>query len=188
MSITFAHNCIILDASCIISLYASGQMEGILQSIQKSVAVAAFVFNREALWIYGGPDEDVKQTREKIELQPFVDAGLLKVVTIASETEAQVYVNLSIEIDDGEAVTGAIAIHRNWAIGVDDKKARSLFQREAAYLQLAYTLELVKHWADITEPSLETISRALIRIQDRAAYEPGQNHPLYSWWMKYRNE
>ena len=83
MPITFAHDCIILDASCIISLYASGQMEGILQSIQKSVAVAAFVFNREALWIYGGPDEDVKQTKEKIELQPFVDAGLLKVVTVA---------------------------------------------------------------------------------------------------------
>ncbi len=188
MDIFWAHDCIILDASCIISLYASGQMEDILRSIRKSVAVAAYVLNKEALWIYGGPDEDVKQAKEKIELQPFVDSGLLQIVTLDSEVETETYVNLAIEIDDGEAVTGAIAMHRGWGIGIDDKKARSLFQREGAHLQLVYTLELVKYWADIMDPSSETISRAVTRIQKRAAYEPGSKHPLYSWWMKYKPE
>lgn len=187
MEISPAHPCIILDASCIISLYASSQIKAILESIRQSVAVAAFVLNKEALWVYGGPDEDVKQAKEKIELQPFVEAGLIQIVTLDSAVEIETYVNLAIEIDDGEAVTGAIAIQRSWAVGVDDKKARSLFQREAAQIQLIYTLELVKYWADTLNPTTEEISQVLERIQKRAVYEPGSKHPLYSWWLKYRD-
>lgn len=186
MEISPAHPYIILDASCIISLYATGRLEGILESIRQSVAVAAFVLNKEALWIYGGPDEDVRQTKERIELQPFVEAGLIQIVTLDSTVETETYVNLATEIDDGEAITGAIAMQRGWAVGVDDKKARSLFQREAAQLQLVYTLELVKHWADTMCPPPEEIAQTLERIRKRAVYEPGSNHPLYAWWVKYR--
>lgn len=185
MPITFTHDCVILDASCIINLYASGQMEGILKSIQKAVTVATFVIDREALWIYGGPNENVKQVKQRIELQPFVEAGLLKMVTIETEIEAETYVNLAIEIDDGEAITGAIAIQRNWGIVVDDKKARALFQRKTTNLQLIFTLELVKHWADTMSPEVEDVSQALRKIYYRANYAPGKNHPLHSWWMQY---
>lgn len=188
MPITFAHDCIILDASCIINLYTSAQMEGILKSIQKSVSVAAFVVDREALGVYGGPDDAINQVKEKIELQPFIEAGLLKVVTIDSEIEAATYVNLATKIDDGEAITGAIAIHRNWAIAVDDKKARSSFQGDAPHLQLIYTLELVKHWVETVSPSVQEISQVLERIHKRGAYAPRSSHPLYSWWMKYKHE
>jgi hypothetical protein len=185
MPISFNHTCLILDASCIISLYATGQMEAILRSIPRSVTVAAFVLDHEALWVYSGPDEAIKQAKAEIDLQPFIEAGLLKVVTIDSHAEATLQINFAAEIDDGEAVTGAIALHRNWAIAVDDKKARALFGREAGHLQLLYTLELVQHWAETARPSSETISAALENIYKRAVYQPGQNHPLYAWWLKY---
>ena len=82
-------------------------------------------------------------------------------------------------------MTGAIAINRNWAIVIDEKKARNLFNREAPNIQLIYTLELVNHWVDISDPSPEIVSAALRNIRDRAIYQPGQNHPLYTWWTKY---
>jgi hypothetical protein len=161
-------------------------MGKVLKSVPKSVAVAAFVSEKEALWTYSGPHDDVRQDRKKVDLRPFVDAGWLKMVKIASAAEVEDYVNFAAKLDPGEAVTGAIAINRNWAIGVDDKRARSLFQREAAHLQLVYTLELVKYWADTTNPPFEVIASALKNIRTRAIYEPGSNHPLYSWWTRYR--
>ena len=32
--------------------------------------------------------------------------------------------DLSAVIDDGEAITGAIALHRGYAVAIDDRKAR----------------------------------------------------------------
>lgn len=165
---TFAHDCIILDASCIISLYASGQMAEILNSIPKSITVAAYVSNREALWSYSGPDGDIRRDKARIDLQPFVDVGLLTIVDIDNETEEELFVDLAARLGAGEAVTGAIAFHRNWAIAIDDKKARALFEREAPHLQLVYTLEMVKYWVDIAHPSPMTIASALHNIQTRA--------------------
>ena len=185
LGLTFHHDTLILDASCIISLYASRQIENILRSIPKSVSVSAYVYEKEALWIYGGPDDNIMLTKERIDLQPFVDTDLLKIVEIGTGNEGELRVNFEASLDPGEAVTGAIAVHRTWAIAIDEKKARNLFNREAPNIQLVYTLELVKHWVDVSGPSAETISAALRDIRYRAIYQPGQNHPLYTWWMKY---
>lgn len=185
MRLTSVHNCIVLDASCVISLYASGQMTSILESISETVVVSQFVFEKEALRIYGGPEGDERSARESIRLQPLVDAGLLRVETIQLEAEMATFVNFAVEVDDGEAITGALALHRHWAIGVDDKKARALFSREAAGQQLFYTLELVKHWVEATTPSPAVISSVLRNIQRRATYIPAKTHPLYSWWEQH---
>jgi predicted nucleic acid-binding protein len=179
--VTFAHDCIILDASCIISLYASGQMAEVLKAIPKTITVAAYVSNKEALWSYSGPDWDIRSDKERIDLQPFVEAGLLKIVDIDNEAEKELFVDLVVGLGPGEAITGAIAIHRNWAISIDDKKARTLFEREAPHLQLIYMLELVKYWVDVAYPSPTTIASALRNIQTRAVYRPGPSHSLYAW-------
>jgi hypothetical protein len=163
-------------------------MENILDTIPKTVTVAAYVYKKEALSIYTGPEQDVRQSKVGIELQPFVNAGLLKIVDIASKAEIELQVNLEAKLDPGEAISGAIAINRNWAIGVDEKKARNLFSREAAHIQQLYTLELVKHWIDTQNPSPETILIALKNIRYRAIYKPGRNHPLYDWWITYLPE
>jgi len=185
---TFNHDCIILDASCLISLYATKQMAPILRSIPNIVAVAAFVYEKEALWIYGGPEHEVRQSKEPIDLLPMVQAGLVEIVDIASEAEIERQVNLEANLDPGEAISGAIALSRNWAIALDERKARNLFSHEAAHIQLIYTLELVKHWCDTRNPPFETIAAALKNIRHRAIYKPGPNHPLHDWWIQYLPE
>ncbi len=95
------------------------------------------------------------------------------------------YVNFAASLDDGEAITGAIAVHRNWAIGSDDRRAISLFAKEAPQLQRISTLELMKHWVDSTELPADVVRSALRNVRFRAKYVPYSRHPLYHWWRTY---
>lgn len=186
MALVFAHDALILDASCVISLYASQQMGGILKSIPKSVTIAAYVYKQEALWIYNLPGKDEKKQREPIILEPYISSGLLKVVTIETEAEADTLATLSAKIrGQGEVSTGAIAINRNWAIAIDDRRARRLFQEVTGQLQLIYTLELMKYWVEVNAVAPEVITKSLQNIRHRAAYTPRNDNPLYEWWHEF---
>jgi len=180
--VVFLHECIILDACCIINLYASRHFGNILEAIPSSVAVATYI-REEALKIYGGPDEYVMQKEEQIDLQPFIDRGLLLPVSPETEAENVTYVNFATSLDDGEAITGAIAVHRNWAIGSDDRRAISFFAKEAPHLQRISTLELLKHWVDTTGLPADVVCNVLRNVRIRAKYVPHSRHPLYYWWQ-----
>jgi hypothetical protein len=183
--VVFLHKCIILDACCIINLYASRQFGNILEAIPASVAVATCIQEKEALKIYGGPAEDVMQKEEQIDLLLYIDRSLLHLVSPESEAENVTYVNFAASLDDGEAITGAIAVHRNWAIGSDDRRAISLFAKEAPQLQRISTLELMKHWVESTGLPADVVRSVLRNVRFRAKYEPHSRHPLYHWWRTY---
>ena len=118
--ITLRHTYVILDACCLITLHESGHMADILESIPSSVAVAAYVRDEEIL---------------RFDLQPFIDRGLIFIVDLESEDEENTAVDFAFMLrDNGEAFTGAIALHRNWAIGTDDRQAREFFSRETPQL------------------------------------------------------
>jgi len=181
------HDCIILDACCILNLYASGHMGDVLESIPKPLAVASYVLEEETLWIYDRPDDDVRQAKKQVDLQPFIAGGLLRVVLLESEAEETTFIDFAAVLgDDGEAITGAIALHRNWAFGTHDRKARSFFSsRETPQLELVSTPELIKYWADTVNPSPELVRNALKSVRVRALYEPGPRHPLSAWWHRF---
>ena len=64
MPLHFNHDTLIIDASCLINLYASNQLASILRSIPKTVAVAAYVADREALFIHSEINESGERTKE----------------------------------------------------------------------------------------------------------------------------
>ncbi len=121
----------------------------------------------------------------RFDLKSLVDAGLLTKVAADKEEEQNIVVNFAVSLDDGEAVTGAIAVYRNWAIATDDKKALSLFGRVVPHIELISTLSVVKYWAEMTGASDDEIGRALEDLHSGAPYEPKASHPLYTWWRKY---
>ncbi|MCB0207957.1 MAG: hypothetical protein KDJ52_01430 [Anaerolineae bacterium] len=177
----FSHDAIILDACCVINLYASKQIEVILDAIPKSVCIAAYVKDEEILRIY-----DISTNRtEDIDLKPLIDKSILVLVYLNLETEAETHVNLATVLDDGEAVTGAIAYHRNWAIATDDNAAIKVFKREAPHLQIITTPELIKYWADNNNPPPEVVKQCLQNITVGARYHPSKKNPLYNWWQSY---
>lgn len=161
-------------------------MEDILIAIPKPVVIADYA-REESGWIFGGPEDDVTQKREKIDLQPLIDRDLLTVASLNSETEVDSFVNFAVSLDDGEAATGAIAVHRQWAIATDDNKATRFFNREAPQLQIISTLGLIKYWADTTFPSPDAVCTTLQNVWLRARYQPSNRHPLFGWWQKHCN-
>lgn len=185
--LVFNHDCVILDACCVINLYASYQMESILESIPAQVVISDYVKDREVLVILAGPDDNVFQMREPVDLKPFVETGLINIASLDEEDESNTFLSFASQLDDGEAYTGAIAFHRNWAIATDDKKAARLFKREAPENQIISTPEIIKHWADSHNPSSETIKTTLKSIRLRGRYFPDKQHPLYSWWQRAEN-
>lgn len=170
---------IVLDARVVINLFASGHMSAVLEALPRPVAIAAFVHEKEALEIYTGPDDDVTAA---INLQPFIDQGLLHVVPHDSRELAAILSISETYIDTDEAISGAIAMHRSWSLATDDNMAISFFMRKVPELHLVSTLTLVKHWAEATQPHPAVIAGALANIRRRAWYFPHHDHMLYQWW------
>jgi predicted nucleic acid-binding protein len=166
-ALSFADDWIILDACCLINLCESGRTADILESIPAKVAVAQYVYDTEIL---------------RCDLQSLVDNGLITLVNPETEFEETTYVNFAVSLDDGEAITGAIAVHRNWAIATDERKAQNVFSVAAAHLQVITTPELVKHWVDTYDPAPEEIRQVLRSIREQGKYQPNKRHLLYEWW------
>ncbi len=185
--LVFDHEGLILDACCVINLCASYQMESILTSIPAQVVISDYVKDREVLVVLTGLNDNVVQVRESVDLDPFVETGLINVAVLNEEDESNTFLNFAAELDDGEAITGAIAVHRNWAIATDDKKAIRLFQQEAPENQIISTPEIIKHWANSHNPSSETIKTVLRNIRSRGWYFPDKQHPLFDWWQRAEN-
>ena len=184
-SLSFRHDALILDADCVINLYASGRMREVLSSIPCLVATSSYVREVEARRIYAGPDDDVTQRDEPIGLEPLIRGGILHIASLETDDEVASFVDYSVALGAGEATTGAIALHRAWAIATDDGKARRKFRRRAPQLQLISTPELVKHWVDTSEPERSVVSRALLSIQLRGGYQPYRAGTLSPWWRQY---
>lgn len=160
-------------------------MDGILASIPPSVAVAAYVRDYEAQTVYAA---DGSGSREAIDLKPFVDQGLLRIVDLETAAEDAYYINFAASLgDDGEAITGAIAAERNWAIGTDDRAATKFFQQRCPQLQIISSLDLLKHWSEAAQIQAAELKRALQLIRLRGRYRPNPRHHLYEWWQAHYN-
>ena len=179
---------LLLDACSAINLLGSGCAEAILGALPHDVAVVRLVMEREVLHLRPEEDPDATDLEEwttesivEISLHPLVDAGLIRVLEPNSDEEQQTYVALALQLDDGEAMTGAIAIHRGALLATDDKKAIRLLGHHLPEHRIVRTSELVKDWADQGVPPTE-VRRALRNIERRASFRPPANDPLHGWW------
>jgi len=181
--ITAKHDCIILDACVVMNLYASGQMEGILTSISETLAVAVYVMKFEALTVYKESKQSAPDEREAIQLQPFVDKGLLRVADVETDVERAAFLSfLAQRLDDGEAATMAIASNRNWAVATDDRLAVRVIGSQHSHLEVVSTPDIMKHWQEKGKPDAHILGKAIVDIEKRANFLLGRRHLLYEWW------
>ncbi|MEA5564250.1 hypothetical protein [Anabaena sp. UHCC 0399] len=174
------HSHILLDACCVLNFCASGNFLGILKSISAEVVVTTVVQEYELKTL-----QRLKQEENEgaIQFEEAIEQGLLIVVDFESEQEEESYVNYAAILgDDGESATCAIAVHRQWAIATDDKRAIAFIQKEAPYLQILSTPEIIKHWSEAAGLDLSEISNVLNTIRLKGRYLPAKTHPLRSWW------
>jgi len=172
---------IILDASCVLNLYASGRFKDIAESLPEQLIVSDYVVEREALFVTYRDSEQDEEKRRTVDLNPLVATGLIEVISIDSNEEQETFVDLAAEMDDGEAITISLAEHRGCCVATDDQKALKVIA-ERALIQATSTLELVKRWAESRNVLRTEVKSVLALILESASYYPGERHPLYSWW------
>lgn len=179
----------ILDACCGINLLASGVLADIVRAQGVPVAIADLVLRQEVLRL-PAEDEGLAQGEtspdRELTLQPLVDAGHLEVMAADSEEETATFVALARRLDDGEAMSAALAIHRNGDLATDDRKAIRVLGAEAPALKIRRTSDLVRTWSQVARPSAAEVRDVLRRIEDDASFIPPGTDPNADWWRERR--
>jgi predicted nucleic acid-binding protein len=168
---------VIQDACVLINLIASGRFEDIASGCGLHFAITQAVA-REAMFLHHAESGG----QERIDLQPFIEKGILETLAAESENEKLRYIELTLNLDDGEAEAVAIAEARNFALATDDRKARNLIQREGLKIELWSTCSLLRHWQGKGSVSDQALRTILTNISGRARYRPKSGHPDFDWW------
>jgi predicted nucleic acid-binding protein len=172
----------LVDTCCILNLCAVEEPQAVLSKLPFRLHVSPAV-EQEEISLRPSPDAK-RHERRKIDLTPCFTSGVLHRCKLETADERRLYVQLAMELDDGEAMSLAIATIRHWAIATDDAAARKL----AARLGLATygTPQLVRLWAERSKADHQQISAAILRIETLARYIPNPKMPDANWWIKRR--
>ena len=176
---------LLLDASCLLNLYATGRMIEITASLPWQLAVVDYVMEQEALYVRSTGTNEGQEETVPVDLSPLIDEGLLLVMRLETPWEEASFVELAAALDDGEAITGAIALNRGHSVAIDDRKARRVLGEKAPGTNLVSTLEIMHQWGESLP--VQEVSRALETMRHGARYVPGQRDPLYTWWQDMRD-
>ena len=120
----------------------------------------------------------------EVDITPHLTSGLLQVLDLSGDEEQTLYVEQSIVVDDGEAMSIAIAAHRQLELAIDDKQATNQTRRTFPQVRIWSTPEILKHWTEISHIDAEVLREAIYRIETRSRYFPSKSHPLAEWWRK----
>ncbi|CCF83768.1 hypothetical protein [Nitrolancea hollandica] len=173
--------CILLDTCCLLNLYATGRIADILYALPARFAVVERVLS-ESLYIRRGEVTGDEDDTEPVLLQPLVELGLLEVLQVENDDEAASFVSFAAELDDGEAMTCALALHRTMVVATDDRKATRLCGLLNPPLSVQTTAAMIRSWADARQIPHESLRQVLSDVRERARFAPGRHDPLHAWW------
>jgi len=167
------------DACTLLNLIATDRPEEILPAYGCPCFIVKAVQSAETLYLRALPEDDPAQSIYKVDLSILGEKGVLTAVEL-TEQEQITYVAYARDIDDGEAQTAALAVHRGLWLATDDGKARRFAESKA--IQLLRTSEWVKRWAEKDGIGPGAIRDALRQIEFKARFRPNSKDPLYTWW------
>lgn len=170
----------IIDACCLINLYASGKINDILPACGGSYYVSEQV-GRESLSIrQPDPHDPSLLVVSPIDLSASLSTGLLLSCRVECAAEIQSYVEFATELDDGEASCLALAKSRGWLVATDDRKAMRVASESG--IAVITTPELIECWVKANSPGQSEIIDTLHRIERFANFRPRRASPLHGWW------
>lgn len=187
---------VLLDACCVINLLASGVAEEVLSAVPASFAVSQLVAEDEVLFVAQDDDEPAGDEAaagsdaaagvdpERLGLTPLVEQGRLEVMELGTHEEHETFVELALQLDDGEAMTAALAIHRGGEVNTDDRKAIRLLEGRSPPVPLRRTTSLLRMWVRRRNVPEEQVRQVLRRIQRRASFTPPRDDPEVEWWRR----
>jgi hypothetical protein len=172
---------LIWDACGLLNLAATARAGAILAALDCPCCVVDDVRAAEILFLRPLPEEDPHGNLVPVDLSELLDAGLLREVTLTA-AEQELYVQYAREVDDGEALTAAAAVSRQFRVATDDRRAIRLPGSLDVPPPVVTTPEWLKHWADASQVDGEALGSVLRRVELCARYRPRRAHPLHDWW------
>ena len=163
---------LLLDACCLLNLFATRYIEHILRTLHRHYAIAAAV-KTEAKWVYRGGDGDDALEHDSVDIEPLLAARLLDVLAPETDAEYEDYVAFAaLGLGDGEAMTAALAIHRGGSIATDDRVARREVRARAPGVTLSSTAELLHEWSTAASIDPSVLAQVLADVRTRAQFLP----------------
>lgn len=169
----------VVDTCVLINLLATNRLADIAPHVAPDLLVCSAVAGES---IYLRP-LDASQPPEPVTLDPLFASGVLTACDCANDIEEQLYINYALELDDGEAMSLAIAHARNLPLATDEKKARRVIQDNARHLRVISTAEILRAWS--TGKTRSEISPVLDAIGIRARFRPPDEDPNLCWWNSF---
>ena len=171
----------IVDACCLINLYASSEECSILRACGEFWVPPQV--QREALRICRcDPADPTKLVSQDLDLSNAIAAGLIQTCQVEGPDESDAFIRYAMQLDDGEAACLAVAQVRRWTVATDDRKARRIASENG--IALISTPELIERWAHADSPHRKLLAEVLRRIERFAKFRPRRTDPLYAWWVE----
>ena len=141
-------------------------------------------FQMRSVYLRPLPEENRPGEQIPVDLSPLFASGMLT-ETELDEAERALFVAYAAEIDDGEARSAAVAVHRGLWLMTDDRPCVNLMASLPVPPIVMTTPDWVKEWVDHAGISLEALAETLRRIHHCANYHARRNHPLRDWWNSH---
>lgn len=170
------------DCSALLNLLATGFLADIAHATGWQFAICPAVRD-EAKKLRDPPTGEMVV----VDIAPLVASGLLQILELSGGVERALYIEHSISVDDGEAMSLAIAANRRIDLALDDKKAANHARRACPGIVLWSTPEILRRWAETGRVAPPTLREAILRIEARARFFPSKTHPLAGWWSESKN-
>ncbi len=172
----------IIDTCCLIDLLASGHAEGVLRACGHAWHLSVAVQSEVQFIRHLDPANSTKFILVPVDLTALISAGVLTVCQPDVQAELDLFVQYATQFrSDGEAMCLALAESRGWIVATDDKKAIRIGQQ--VRLTVLSSPQLLKMWAEITQPDQPTLVKALKDIELFAQFRPNSAMPDCQWWL-----
>jgi predicted nucleic acid-binding protein len=168
---------LLLDACVAINLAATDRLPQIAQATD-----VTFILVRQAAQEAGHLRDMAggETILTPIDLSQY-NSATLEIVGLA-QPEYSLYVNLARTVDDGEAATIAVAVRRSLPLATDDRKARRVCA-ELGLPEPTRTLGILRSYADAASLPQALLREILVKVRDRASFQPPRNDPHQKWWQ-----
>ncbi len=169
------------DACTTLNLMATDRAPEILVALGTPSYIVKEVREGEVFSLFPLPEDDPKGNPVSVDLTPLLESGILQEVEMTLAEQAT-FVAFAAEVDDGEARSSAVAVHRGLTLVTDDKVSIRHAQALVPPLNVLTTIDWVKRWVDTQAVDDATLGAVLRRIEICAHYRPRRNHALKPWW------
>jgi hypothetical protein len=115
-----------------------------------------------------------------LDLDDSFSSGRLSSLTAGHGRELSDYIDLAMELDDGEAESLALARNRDLVLVTDDLKAL----RMTAGLSVAVmsTAAVLMEWGGLNRSNNDRLPVVVSRIEELARFRPRSDSPDCAWW------